>query len=38
MGGGLSLILKLAGRPPPRKSSMGMALDELESRLEEKKR
>lgn len=35
VSGAVSLILRLAGRPSQRKSSVGRALDELESRLQE---
>jgi hypothetical protein len=36
MGGIVSVILRLLGHRPPRKSSFGTALDELQARLDRK--
>jgi hypothetical protein len=38
LASGLSLLLRLAGRPPPQKGAIGMALDEIEARLERRER
>jgi hypothetical protein len=35
-GGAASLVLRLLGHPPPRKSSFRMALDEMEARLQKR--
>ena len=36
LGGFVSLVLRLTGHPPPRKSSFRMALDEMQERLDRK--
>jgi len=37
-GGVVATILRLTGHPPPRKSTFGMALDDLDARLNRKRK
>lgn len=37
-GGVVATILRLTGHPPPRKSTFGMALDDLDERLSRKRK